>query len=324
MLRNHVVSLAALMTAGVALLSACGNEVSGAPTSSAPSTVDTSVEQVSEQIGLNNLYLDNGTAESKGAQKDTGDWATGSDGTPNTATREKAEKWVELRGSKAGDLNPVAVNGAGLTLYRFDKDTAKPSKSNCNGDCAVTWPPLTVAKGGKIFISGIKKSAVGVVKRDDGRLQVTVGGWPVYRFNKDKKPGETLGQGVQGTWFGVRPDGGKAGVQEGGQGGNGQNNGNAGAAPGNGGGKKATSVTLFDDARFSDNGASQGIAGQGCQNLARPDVTSSLRANGSIKIWSDKDCKGTAAVVEGDVTDLSKVVVGRLNFDNTIASVFIG
>ncbi|MEU0790071.1 hypothetical protein ABZ342_08380 [Amycolatopsis sp. NPDC005961] len=115
-----------------------------------------------------------GTAKSNNAQERTGDWATGSDGTPNTASKNDARKWVELRASKAGALNLVVVNGAGLTLYRFDKDDAEPSKSVCNGDCAVTWPPVTVERGTKVFLAGVKRSAVGVVKRDDGsRISVT-------------------------------------------------------------------------------------------------------------------------------------------------------
>ncbi|MBR7678887.1 hypothetical protein KDA82_39280, partial [Streptomyces daliensis] len=102
------------------------------------------------------------------------------------------------------------------TLYRFDKDTATPSKSNCEGECATTWPPVVVSPRGKIFIDGIDESAIGTVKRSDGTLQVTIGGWPVYRFSKDLRPGDTNGQGVGGTWFGVTPDGQKAGEPAGG------------------------------------------------------------------------------------------------------------
>ncbi|MET0134177.1 MAG: hypothetical protein ABW215_11355, partial [Kibdelosporangium sp.] len=298
-----------LMTVGIAALSACGSEVSGTPTSSAPATVD-SPAAVAGQAGLDGLFLDNGTAKANNAARDTGDWAVGSDGTPNTAAREVAGKWVELRAGKAGALNPVLVNGAGLTLYRFDKDTAKPSKSTCNGQCAETWPPVTVVPGGKIFFAGVKKTAIGVVKRDDGTLQVTVEGWPVYRFNKDRKPGDTLGQGVGGTWFGVRPDGKKAGAPP-------DNTGTTPpAAPA---GPKATSAILFDDANFSDNGASQGVGGTGCQNVARPGVTSSLSAVGSLKLWTEKDCKGRSLVVDGDVTDLATI-----EFDNVVASIFLG
>ncbi|MFC3452822.1 hypothetical protein [Amycolatopsis speibonae] len=136
--------------------------------------------------------------------------ATGSGKRLNAMDRALARKWLQLKASRAGDLDPVVVNGADLTLYRFDKDTAEPSKPTCDGDRAKTWPPVLVTPGSKVFLAGIKKSAVGTVMRDDGSLQLTVGGWPAYRFAKDTKPGDTLGQGVGGTWFGLAPDGRKA------------------------------------------------------------------------------------------------------------------
>ncbi|MDW6061985.1 hypothetical protein SAZ11_33130 [Streptomyces sp. FXJ1.4098] len=148
------------------------------------------------------LSFRSGTAKQGGAAPKTGDWA--GSGTP------KARKWVQLSAGRAGALNPVVVNGAGFTLYRFDKDTAMPSKSNCEGACATTWPPVLIAPGGKIFVAGVKPSTIGVIKRADGTRQVTINGWPVYRFSKDAKPGDTNGQGVGGTWFGVTPDGQKA------------------------------------------------------------------------------------------------------------------
>jgi predicted lipoprotein with Yx(FWY)xxD motif len=143
-----------------------------------------------------------GTAAANGAPDNTGDFAT-----PGSAA---AAQWVQLTSAAAGTLNPVVVNGAGFTLYRFDKDSANPSQSNCNGPCAVTWPPVLVNPTGKIFLNGVAKSEIGVVKRADGNLQVTIGGWPVYRFSKDTAPGQTNGQGVDGTWYGVTPDGQKA------------------------------------------------------------------------------------------------------------------
>jgi len=279
MSRNFVAPVVAFVAAGAMLLSACG-------TSAPPEE----------------LSLLGGTAKANNAKADTGDWATGADGTLNTARASVAERWVQLEASQAGELDPVVVNGAGLTLYRFDNDTAKPSKSTCNGDCARTWPPVTVAKGGRIFVSGVKKSAVGVVKRDDGRLQVTIGGWPVYRFAKDTRPGDTKGQGVGGTWFGVTPDGQKAGAEE-----------------EDADKSKASSAILFDEANFSDDGPSQGVAGAGCQNVARPDVTSSISASGTLKLWSEKNCKGKSTVIDGDTRNLAAI-----DFDDTVASVFFG
>jgi predicted lipoprotein with Yx(FWY)xxD motif len=107
-------------------------------------------------------------------------------------------------------IGQVLTDQDGFTLYRFDKDTAKPPKSTCDGDCATAWPPV-VAQG-DVEVQGLDASVVGKVTRTDGSEQVTVGGWPVYRFAKDTKPGDAKGQAVGGTWFGVTPTGGKAGA----------------------------------------------------------------------------------------------------------------
>jgi predicted lipoprotein with Yx(FWY)xxD motif len=301
MSRKHVVFLAAFLTAGAALLSACGTTNAGTP-SAAPMTSASVAAADAAAVPANLL---SGTAKSHNAPAKTGDWATGASGTANDAAPDTARKWVQLTASKAGALNPVLVNGAGLTLYRFDNDTAKPSKSNCNADCAVKWPPVLVTPGSKVFIAGIKKSAIGIVKRADGTLQITVGGWPAYRFAQDKKPGDTLGQGVGGTWFGLTPNGGKAG------GGTTDTTAPAGpkAAP-------ATSAILFDDKNFSDNGASQGTAGKGCREV-RGGIASSITTDGSLKIWTGPNCTGKSTVIDGDVNDL-----GTIGFDDAISSVF--
>ncbi|WP_369271709.1 hypothetical protein AB5J55_18255 [Streptomyces sp. R11] len=292
MIRNRIAAIAATTAAAALLLTACngtGNAASAAREGAA--------------AAQGSLSFTSGSAKQNNAAPGTGDWAN-SPGKP--ASKPVAKKWVQLSAARAGDLNPVVVNGAGFTLYRFDKDTANPSRSNCAGECATTWPPVLVAPGGKIFIDGVDKSDVGVVKRADGNLQVTVGGWPVYRFSKDLKPGDTNGQGVGGTWFGVTPDGQKAGAGQ-----------EDGAGDEQGGVAPATSVTLSDERNFGD--PSEGLAGAGCQNVGRDDSASSLQAAGTLKIWSEKDCKGDSKVVQGNIADLASV-----DFDDRISSVFLG
>ncbi|MEU4343478.1 hypothetical protein AB0H00_19745 [Nocardia sp. NPDC023852] len=137
----------------------------------------------------------------------------------------KTQGWLKIYGgaAPAGTANTVQLNvtsnpsvgqyvsdGSGRSLYRFDKDTAKPSVSNCAGQCAVTWPPLTVARDQSVYASSVDPQLVGFIERADGTCQITIGGWPVYYFSKDQKPGDLLGQGVGGTWFAVAPNGGKA------------------------------------------------------------------------------------------------------------------
>ncbi|MEQ0561615.1 SCO0930 family lipoprotein [Amycolatopsis sp. NEAU-NG30] len=107
------------------------------------------------------------------------------------------------------EIGQVITDENGMTLYRFDKDTAKPPKSNCDGDCAKAWPPVLAT--GDVQVQGVDKSLVGKVTRSDGTEQVTVGGWALYRYAKDTKPGDATGQGVGGAWYAANAKGGKAG-----------------------------------------------------------------------------------------------------------------
>ncbi|PRY43369.1 hypothetical protein [Umezawaea tangerina] len=294
--RKHAWPLAVLLAVGAIALSACGTTAGTAQPASqpAPSSSDSGARGPAPQSG---------TARTNKADEKAGDTAAAD------ASADTKEKWVSLRAGTAGDLDPVVINGAGLTLYRFDKDSANPPKATCNGDCAVTWPPVTVAPGGKIFFAGVKKDDIGTVKRDDGKLQVTIKGWPVYRYTKDTKPGDTLGQGVGGTWFGVTPTGEKAG------------SGKPAPQPASGAGAQpSTSVTLYTGKNFDDfTGANFAtvVANAGCNDLRG--AFFALTTAGSTKIWSEPGCKGKSAVVAEDVSDVTP-----LGFPNGVKSVFLG
>lgn len=108
-------------------------------------------------------------------------------------------------------VGTILADGSGRSLYRFDEDTAAPSASNCADTCASKWPPVTVQRGSAVEVQGVSRSDVGSVQRSDGTWQVTVGGWPVYRYALDQNAGDVKGQGVGGTWFAVTPTGKKAG-----------------------------------------------------------------------------------------------------------------
>ncbi|MDQ1710003.1 MAG: hypothetical protein QOG49_1388 [Frankiaceae bacterium] len=115
---------------------------------------------------------------------------------------------AKLAVAKSAKLGDVVVDAQGFTLYRFDKDTTSPPKSNCTGGCIGTWPPA--ASTGKPAATGVDAALVGTMKRDDGTEQITLGGSPLYRFAADAKAGDTNGQGVGGLWWAVTPSGGKA------------------------------------------------------------------------------------------------------------------
>ena len=63
-------------------------------------------------------------------------------------------------------LGTILVNGQGMTLYTFKKDTG--GVSSCNGGCASLWPPLTVAKGATPTAAQGITGKLGVITRSDG------------------------------------------------------------------------------------------------------------------------------------------------------------
>ena len=91
----------------------------------------------------------------------------------------------------------VLVNDAGMTLYTFDKDAG--GKSACSGPCAANWPPLGASA------SATASGDWSIVTRDDGTRQWAYKGKPLYLFNKDAKPGDVAGDGVNSVWHIAAP-----------------------------------------------------------------------------------------------------------------------
>lgn len=133
--------------------------------------------------------------ESEQPAEDTGD-----------APKKDVPITTKLTGKSLPRMGQAVVDQDGWILYRFDKDTAKPPATNCVDKCEKVWPP-SFTEDGKPELAGIDESKVGVVTREDGTKQLTLDGWPLYRYIGDKKPGQWKGQGVGGTWFVVAPDG---------------------------------------------------------------------------------------------------------------------
>ena len=91
----------------------------------------------------------------------------------------------------------MMVDHKGMTLYTFDKDTG--GKSVCTGECAKHWPPFKAEAGAKA------EGKWTVVQRDDGTMQWAYDGKPLYTFVKDKKAGDTTGDGMKDVWHVAKP-----------------------------------------------------------------------------------------------------------------------
>ncbi len=90
-----------------------------------------------------------------------------------------------------------------LPLYYWSVEKRAGGKIRCTGACAVAWPPLVVKSRAAVAptMRGVK-GKFGVIKRADGRLQVTFRGLPLYAYHNDP-PNTVLCDNVDG-WFVVR------------------------------------------------------------------------------------------------------------------------
>jgi predicted lipoprotein with Yx(FWY)xxD motif len=91
----------------------------------------------------------------------------------------------------------------GMTLYIFKKDTA--GKSNCSGGCAGNWPPFVLEAGETVNGAAGVTGTFATIARDDGSMQVTYNGAPLYYYAADSKAGDVTGQGVGSVWFVAAP-----------------------------------------------------------------------------------------------------------------------
>ncbi|WP_051452103.1 COG4315 family predicted lipoprotein [Actinospica robiniae] len=118
--------------------------------------------------------------------------------------------------ASSSSLGQIVTNGQGMTVYRYDLDTANSGKSSCSGSCATAWPPVTVSGSGTPTVTGVSQSLVGEITRSDGTKQLTLDGWPLYTYAGDTGAGAVSGQGVGGIWWAVTPSGAKAAAGSGG------------------------------------------------------------------------------------------------------------
>ena len=94
------------------------------------------------------------------------------------------------------DLGTILTTFDGFTLYTFDNDSG--GAPTCTGDCANTWPPLVIT-GTPTAGAGVS-GTLDVVARDDGSMQVTLDGKPLYLYSADPAVGDTNGDGFGGVW----------------------------------------------------------------------------------------------------------------------------
>jgi predicted lipoprotein with Yx(FWY)xxD motif len=115
--------------------------------------------------------------------------ATSNTATSNSSTQAAAATNAVLATKTSSSLGQYLAEVNGQALYTYGSDTS--GVSNCTGSCLASWP----AYQDKGSTTGLP-SGVGTIKRtDDGEIQYTYNGMPLYTFVGDTN-GQVTGNGV--------------------------------------------------------------------------------------------------------------------------------
>ena len=119
----------------------------------------------------------------------------------SAATDSPSDSSVRIGSSSSTSVSePFLVDQTGRALYAYALDTQNNGESACTDECATEWQPVTVT-GVPAAGSGINTGYLGTITRDDGTMQATYNGWPLYYYSGDTGAGTTNGQGMEGEWF---------------------------------------------------------------------------------------------------------------------------
>lgn len=119
---------------------------------------------------------------------------------PTTEATEPAAGLTISTSSSPNVSEPFLVDDQGRALYAFTNDTPNSGTSACTGDCIAEWPAVVVT-GPATAGEGVDAAMLGTITRDDGTMQVTYNGWPLYYYSGDSVPGDMMGQAMEGVWF---------------------------------------------------------------------------------------------------------------------------
>lgn len=141
---------------------------------------------------------------SSGSSSSTSAAAAGTPAAASSAASSAGSTVISTASSSAGAF---LTNGSGRAVYMFDKDGT--DKSNCSGQCATYWPPVTTT--GTVTASGSAvKADLGTIARSGATKQVTYDGHPLYYYEGDTGSGTVNGQGrtdFGAYWWLLAPSG---------------------------------------------------------------------------------------------------------------------
>jgi predicted lipoprotein with Yx(FWY)xxD motif len=121
---------------------------------------------------------------------------------PAPVTTSSAGTYTIGIANKAG-IGDYLVDSKGMTVYYFLRDT--DAKSNATAAIVKIWPVFYAAN--VVPQPPLLAGDFRTITRDDGTMQTTYLGWPLYYYAQDQVAGDTTGQQFNNMWFVVTSTG---------------------------------------------------------------------------------------------------------------------
>lgn len=193
---KHLTLMGAMLVLAL-LLAACGPAATAAPTATtAPTLAPTEVQVTESPVATESPAATESPVATESPAATGSPAATEATGVPVTG----GEATVNV--ANVGTSGSVLVDGNGMPLYVFSLDTNGTSACKAADGCSAEWLPLA-SQGAPAAGNGVDATKLGTITRDDGTMQVTYNGHPLYTFAQDTAGGTASGQGMNdfgGTW----------------------------------------------------------------------------------------------------------------------------
>lgn len=128
---------------------------------------------------------------------------------PSTDTMASAAAGATVTVTQMEPYGQYLADADGRALYLFVAD-ADAEGSTCYDACAEAWPPFLASEGSPMARGAAQEALLGTIERNDGTMQVTYNGWPLYYFVQDQGANQPQGQDVMGfgaEWYLLTPQG---------------------------------------------------------------------------------------------------------------------
>jgi len=114
---------------------------------------------------------------------------------------QQAAAGLTISSRPVSGVGTVLTSQSGRTLYTPEQEANGSIK--CTGSCLGFWFPVTMAQGATPHAASSLAGKLGSVKRpDNGDLQLTYQGDPLYTFRLDSAPGQAHGNNFTDSFGG--------------------------------------------------------------------------------------------------------------------------